>query len=419
MSYRYRLNKVAKELNVGIPTLVEYLAKKGEKVDMNPNAKIDEKQYELLVSAFQRDRETKSTADKIIIPSTETNKTDKKEESTIPQNNINQVSNNPDKSSSDKKKIEFKVVDKIDLSALNSRCSPNRKRRKKKLSYPPSNSNGQQTTTISKSSESTTISEPESKQTPSLESGGPKVITKIDLTQFDQKKTENNSPKRKKSSESTTISEPESKQTPSLESGGPKVITKIDLTQFDRKKTENSSLKRKKTEGKDTAIVPSVSQKEQTSITNDAHNEPNTKNNINYDIEDNVIFISYSRNDKSLVYPIVEQIEKELGIKCWIDLNGIKSGEEFEEIIIQAIDECKIVLFMLSDNSLKSKWTKREVYYAEDEGKRIIPVLVDGDKLRGWYKFHFGNVDYIDIHSKEQIEKLISNLKYWFTNKLL
>ncbi len=128
---------------------------------------------------------------------------------------------------------------------------------------------------------------------------------------------------------------------------------------------------------------------------------------------------SYSRNDKSLVYPIVEQIEKELGIKCWIDLNGIKSGEEFEEIIIQAIDECKIVLFMLSDNSLKSKWTKREVYYAEDEGKRIIPVLVDGDKLRGWYKFHFGNVDYIDIRSKEQIEKLISNLKYWFANKFL
>ena len=371
MSYRYRLNKVAKELNVGIPTLVEYLAKKGEKVDMNPNAKIDEKQYELLVSAFQRDRETKSTADKIIIPSTETNKTDKKEESTIPQNNINQVSDNPDKSSSDKKNIEFKVIDKIDLSALNSRFSPNRKRRKKKLSYPPSNSNGQQTTTISKSSES------------------------------------------------TTISEPESKQTPSLESVGPKVITKIDLTQFDRKKTENNSLKRKKTEGKDTSIVPSDSQKEQTSITNDAHNEPNTKNNINYDIEDNVIFISYSRNDKSLVYPIVEQIEKELGIKCWIDLNGIKSGEEFEEIIIQAIDECKIVLFMLSDNSLKSKWTKREVYYAEDEGKRIIPVLVDGDKLRGWYKFHFGNVDYIDIRSKEQIEKLISNLKYWFANKFL
>lgn len=371
MSYRYRLNKVAKELNVGIPTLVEYLAKKGEKVDMNPNAKIDEKQYELLVSAFQRDRETKSTADKIIIPSTETNKTDKKEESTIPQNNINQVSDNPYKSSSDKYNIEVKVVDKIDLSALNSRFSPNKKRRKKKLPYPPSNSNGQQTTTISKSSESTTISEPESKQTPSLESVGPKVITKIDLTQFDQKKTENN------------------------------------------------SLKRKKTEGKDTSIVPSDSQKEQTSITNDAHNEPNTKNNTNYDIEDNVIFISYSRNDKSLVYPIVEQIEKELGIKCWIDLNGIKSGEEFEEIIIQAIDECKIVLFMLSDNSLKSKWTKREVYYAEDEGKRIIPVLVDGDKLRGWYKFHFGNVDYIDIRSKEQIEKLISNLKYWFANKLL
>jgi len=120
------------------------------------------------------------------------------------------------------------------------------------------------------------------------------------------------------------------------------------------------------------------------------------------------IFISYSRDDKDLVHPFVEQINQTLSIDCWIDLKGIEGGDEFEEVIMKAINECQIVLFMLSDNSLKSDWTKREVYYAEDEGKRIVPVLVNGGKLRGWFKFHFGNVDFIDIRSEEQKQKLIS-----------
>lgn len=130
------------------------------------------------------------------------------------------------------------------------------------------------------------------------------------------------------------------------------------------------------------------------------------------------IFISYSRHDKSSVLPVVEHINREVDTQCWIDLKGIESGEEFEEIIMQAIEESKVVLFMLSDNSLKSPWTKREVYYAEGEGKRIVPNLIDGNKLRGWFKFHFGNVDFIDIHSIEHKEKLIRNLKSWLKTQI-
>ena len=125
------------------------------------------------------------------------------------------------------------------------------------------------------------------------------------------------------------------------------------------------------------------------------------------------VFISYSRDDKALVLPFVKQISKAVKRDCWMDMKGIESGVEFEEVIMKAIDECQIVLFMLSDSSLKSQWTKREVYYAESQQKRIVPVLVNGDKLRGWFQFHFGNVDYINIRSKEHKEKLINNLRDW------
>ena len=55
----YRLNKVATDLNVGIKTLVAYLAKKGHQVSSAPNTKISEAQYELLATAFQSERKVK------------------------------------------------------------------------------------------------------------------------------------------------------------------------------------------------------------------------------------------------------------------------------------------------------------------------------------------------------------------------
>ena len=45
-----RLSKVAREFNVGLSTIVEFLAKKGIEIDSNPNTKISGDHYELVVS---------------------------------------------------------------------------------------------------------------------------------------------------------------------------------------------------------------------------------------------------------------------------------------------------------------------------------------------------------------------------------
>ena len=48
-----RLNKVTKECNVGLQTAVEFLQKKGfSDVEANPNAKISQEQYDLLVAEY-------------------------------------------------------------------------------------------------------------------------------------------------------------------------------------------------------------------------------------------------------------------------------------------------------------------------------------------------------------------------------
>ena len=51
-----RLNKVTRDLNVGISTVVDFLQKKGYSVEANPNAKITDEQYALLVKALSKDK---------------------------------------------------------------------------------------------------------------------------------------------------------------------------------------------------------------------------------------------------------------------------------------------------------------------------------------------------------------------------
>ena len=50
-----RLSKVAKELNVGVSTIVDFLASKGVEITSNPNAKIEADSYQSLLEKFQPD----------------------------------------------------------------------------------------------------------------------------------------------------------------------------------------------------------------------------------------------------------------------------------------------------------------------------------------------------------------------------
>ena len=61
-----RLNKVTRDLNVGITTVVDFLQKKGYTVEANPNTKITEEQYAALVKEFSKDKDLKIESEKII-----------------------------------------------------------------------------------------------------------------------------------------------------------------------------------------------------------------------------------------------------------------------------------------------------------------------------------------------------------------
>lgn len=125
------------------------------------------------------------------------------------------------------------------------------------------------------------------------------------------------------------------------------------------------------------------------------------------------IFISYSREDLDQVEPFVKMIEQRANVKCWIDWTGIESGSQFEDVIVRAIDSVEVVLFFISENSINSHYAKLEINYAYNVKKRVVPVILDGGNLRGWFLFKFGAVDFIDIRNQRQCDKLIQNLQEW------
>ncbi|MCX6284424.1 MAG: hypothetical protein NTW31_09345 [Bacteroidetes bacterium] len=60
-----RLSKAAREFNIGISTVVEYLSKKGFTVDRDPNGKLNEEMYNLLKKEFATEKQVKEEAKKI------------------------------------------------------------------------------------------------------------------------------------------------------------------------------------------------------------------------------------------------------------------------------------------------------------------------------------------------------------------
>ena len=64
-NFTIRLSKAAKEFNVGMGTILDFLAKKGFQVDSSPNTKLTADMYALLVKEYQGERKVKNEAKKL------------------------------------------------------------------------------------------------------------------------------------------------------------------------------------------------------------------------------------------------------------------------------------------------------------------------------------------------------------------
>ena len=67
-----KLNKIAKELNVSVPTIIDFLRKKNITVDENPNTRIEDNVADMLTAAFASDKDLKNRSEQIATERKET-----------------------------------------------------------------------------------------------------------------------------------------------------------------------------------------------------------------------------------------------------------------------------------------------------------------------------------------------------------
>lgn len=129
------------------------------------------------------------------------------------------------------------------------------------------------------------------------------------------------------------------------------------------------------------------------------------------------IFISYKRVNKEPVFALIDRIERELGVKCWVDLDGIETSAQFASKICTAIDRAEVVLFMHSSAHLgidyDNDWTVRELDYAHSENKHVVLVKLDDAPLKNIFKLIYGTRNNIDSRNPDQWNILMRDLRRW------
>ena len=124
------------------------------------------------------------------------------------------------------------------------------------------------------------------------------------------------------------------------------------------------------------------------------------------------VFISYSRQDKEIAEYICS-ILNDKGINYWIDKEGIYSSVNYKEVIVDAIDTAKAIIFISSVNSNSSNYVIREIGYSVNKEKPILPIMVDEMPFAKSISFDISDIDQIEFsYSEEFKRRLIMSLLY-------
>ena len=86
------------------------------------------------------------------------------------------------------------------------------------------------------------------------------------------------------------------------------------------------------------------------------------------------VFISYARADSTTFVDRLEGDLKAQQFDPWVDRHGLEGGQEWMEIIQQAIDDCHALVVVLSPAAVQSKFVRIEYRYADEIGKLVIPL---------------------------------------------
>ncbi|RYE35291.1 MAG: TIR domain-containing protein, partial [Sphingobacteriales bacterium] len=123
------------------------------------------------------------------------------------------------------------------------------------------------------------------------------------------------------------------------------------------------------------------------------------------------VFVSYARKDEALATAMVEYFEKK-DIDCFIDKRNIPVGSKYSEEIIKGIEQCDVVVLILTNKSNTSENVGNEIDNASNLKKKIIVFRIENIALSKGLQFYLSTSQWFDafLYRGEQYFEQLADL---------
>ena len=130
-----------------------------------------------------------------------------------------------------------------------------------------------------------------------------------------------------------------------------------------------------------------------------------------YDGDEPYVFVSYSHEDDALVYPEIRWLQDQ-GFNIWYD-EGISPGSTWRQELAESLKNSDLFLLFVTPASATSDNCLKEVNYALDEGRGILPIHLESTELPEGLKLSLSDRQAIlkhELPDGEYREKVLSGV---------
>jgi TolB-like protein/tetratricopeptide (TPR) repeat protein len=108
------------------------------------------------------------------------------------------------------------------------------------------------------------------------------------------------------------------------------------------------------------------------------------------------VFISYASQDAGTAHAIVAALER-AGVPCWIAPRDVVPGALYASEIVRAINDCQVLVLVLSAQSAASAHVGKELERASSKRRRIIALRTDATPLPNAFEYFLSESQWIEV----------------------
>jgi adenylate cyclase len=125
------------------------------------------------------------------------------------------------------------------------------------------------------------------------------------------------------------------------------------------------------------------------------------------------VFISYSREDKERVLSLAGEL-RGAGISLWIDEGNIDGATMWGEEIVNALENAKVLLLMVTENAVASHNVVKEVVLASERKSHILPIHLEPTQIPQSLKYSLAGIQHIEYFRgdiKDNVKLILRSLE--------